>query len=65
VLSFKVFFGAWLAAFILLNITQRHDSYCLLEAETIVFAAEGLPLARDFPGPLRNPGSMKFLIRRS
>jgi hypothetical protein len=56
VLSFKAFFGAWPAAFILLNITQRQDSIAFSEAETIVFAAQGLPLARDFPGPLRNPG---------
>jgi hypothetical protein len=47
--SFKVFFGAGSQLHLLTVVTQRTDSCRLSEAERIVFAAEGLFLAHDFP----------------
>ena len=48
-LVFKVFFGAGSQLHLLTVVTQRTDSCRLSEAERIVFAAEGLFLAHDFP----------------
>ena len=48
--SFKVFFGARLAAFICLTpLRTTRTAVAFSEVEIIVFAAEGLRLGHDFP----------------
>jgi hypothetical protein len=50
VFSFKVFFGAWLAPSICFTwLRKALTPAAFSEAERIVFAAEGLRLAHDFP----------------